>query len=66
MNPAGAAVQEAGADAGRDATRRLARHAAGLRYESLPPALVELTKQCILDTVGVTIGASGLPPSSFT
>src|SRR5687767_10741108 len=64
MNPAGATVQEAGADVGRDATRTLARHAAGLRYESLPPALVELTKQCILDTVGVTIGASGLAPEA--
>ena len=64
MNPAGATVQEAGADTGRDATRRIARHAAGLRYESLPPALVELTKQCVLDTVGVTIGASGLAPEA--
>lgn len=45
---------------GKDATRKLARHAATLRYEDLPPALVELTKQCVLDTLGVCIGASTL------
>ena len=49
---------------GLNATRRIARHAAELRYESLPPALVELTKQCVLDTLGVTIGASGLAPEA--
>jgi len=52
------------AAAGNDATRRLARHAATLRYEALPPALVELTKQCVLDTLGVTIGASSLSPEA--
>jgi 2-methylcitrate dehydratase PrpD len=45
-------------------TRRLARHAATLRYEALPPALVELTKQCVLDTLGVSIGASTLAPEA--
>ena len=43
---------------GRGVTRRLARHAATLRYEALPPALVDMTKQCVLDTLGVAIGAS--------
>jgi 2-methylcitrate dehydratase PrpD len=49
---------------GAGATRRLARHAATLRYEALPPAVVELTKQCVLDTLGVTIGASSLAPEA--
>jgi 2-methylcitrate dehydratase PrpD len=47
-------------DAGKDATRRLAQHASTLQYETLPPALVELAKQCVLDTLGVCIGASTL------
>ncbi len=46
--------------AGKDASRKLARHAATLRYEALPAALVRLIKQCVLDTLGVAIGASSL------
>lgn len=45
---------------GKDATLKIARHAATLRYEDLPPAMVALTKRCVLDTLGVTIGASGM------
>ena len=45
-------------------TRKLARHAATLQYESLPPALVEMTKQCVLDTLGVCVGASTLAPEA--
>ena len=45
---------------GTDASRKLARHAATLRYEAIPNALLELTKQCVLDTLGVAIGASGI------
>ena len=41
-------------------TRQLAQHASTLRYDALPPELVERIKQCVLDTLGVTIGASGL------
>ena len=48
------------------ATRKLARHAAELRFEQLPPPLVELLKQCVLDTLGVAIGASGLAPEART
>ena len=44
------------------ATRRLAEYAASVQYEQLPPELVELTKRCILDTLGVTVGASSLAP----
>ncbi|MCW5603233.1 MAG: MmgE/PrpD family protein, partial [Burkholderiales bacterium] len=50
--------------AGSNATRKLARHAAGLAYEQLPPALVEMTKLCVLDTLGVCIGASTLAPEA--
>ncbi len=45
---------------GKDASRKLARHAATLQYEAIPPTMVELTKQCVLDTLGVAIGASGV------
>ena len=45
-------------------TRKLARHAATLRYDALPPALVEMIKQCVLDTFGVSIGASTLAPEA--
>ena len=45
---------------GKDASRKLARHAATLRYEAIPGELLELTKQCVLDTRGVAIGASGV------
>jgi 2-methylcitrate dehydratase PrpD len=41
-------------------TQQLARHATTLAYEGLPAALVERIQQCVLDTLGVTIGASGL------
>ncbi len=50
----------AASEKGKGATRKLARHAATLRYEDLPPELVALTKRCVLDTLGVTIGASGM------
>jgi 2-methylcitrate dehydratase PrpD len=45
---------------GKDASRKLARHAATLQYEAIPRELIELTKQCVLDTLGVAIGASGV------
>jgi len=45
---------------GKDASRKLARHAATLTYEAIPRDLLELTKQCVLDTLGVAIGASGV------
>lgn len=49
---------------GKDATRKLAGHVSGLRYEQLPSALVEMAKQCVLDTLGVCIGASTLAPEA--
>ena len=57
-------IRHSAAETGIDATRKLARHAATLRYEALPSALVEMTKQCVLDTLGVSIGASTLAPEA--
>lgn len=42
------------------ATRKLAEYTAELRYEDLPPELVHLVKQCVLDTLGVSIAATTL------
>ena len=44
------------------ATKRLAQHSATLQYDMLPASMVDLTKQCVLDTLGVMTGASGLAP----
>jgi 2-methylcitrate dehydratase PrpD len=41
-------------------TRRFAEHAAKLGYEDLPQPLVALVKQCVLDTLGVSIAATTL------
>lgn len=49
---------------GKGATRALARHITTLEYDDLPPELVRLTKLCILDTLGVMIGATGLSPEA--
>ena len=56
--------REGAFERGKGITLQLARHAASLRYEALPPALVELTKECVLDTLGVSIGASTLAPEA--
>lgn len=39
---------------------QVAAFVANTRYEDLPPATVTLTKRCILDGIGVSLGASGL------
>jgi 2-methylcitrate dehydratase PrpD len=52
------------ADVSAGATRKLAGYAASLSYGALPLEIVNLTKQCILDTLGVTIGASTLAPEA--
>jgi 2-methylcitrate dehydratase PrpD len=39
----------------------LAEYAAGLRYEDLPPEVVQRAKDCITDTVGVIVQGSSLP-----
>ena len=40
------------------ATELLARYSAGLKYEDLPDAVREIAKKCILDNLGIIIGAS--------
>lgn len=57
-------MPEAAAGAAKDVTRQLARHAAALDYDALPPELVDMIKQCVLDTLGVSIGASTLAPEA--
>ncbi len=64
MNNPGTTTGSAPETGGEGATRALARHAVTLRYDALPAALVELIKQCVLDTLGVAIGASGLAPEA--
>ena len=47
---------------GRDAAFDLAHYVVNTAYEDLPREIVEMTKRCILDTLGVTIAASTLDP----
>ena len=42
-------------------TVRLAEYAAGLRYDDLPPEVVQRAKDCITDTVAVITQGSSLP-----
>ena len=42
-------------------TRALAEFAASLKYEDLPPDLVTLAKQCILDSLGCSVFGSDKP-----
>ena len=43
------------------AARTLAEFAVGLRYESIPPAVVDRAKTCIIDTVGAMTFGAHLP-----
>lgn len=40
-----------------DETRRLAKHALSVRADRLPAAVIDKTKQCVLDLLGITIRA---------
>ncbi len=42
-------------------TIRLAEYAAGLRYEDIPPHVVQRAKDCITDTVAVIVMGNNLP-----
>lgn len=64
MSAATVPQRETAGSEGRGVTRALARHAATLQYDALPPELVEMLKQCVLDTLGVSIGASTLAPEA--
>ena len=46
-------------------TIRLAEYAASLRYEDLPPHVVQRAKDCIIDTVAVIVLGNGLPWSQI-
>jgi len=46
-------------------TERLAAYAASLRYEELPPAVVQRAKDCICDTVAAIIYGAELPWSKM-
>ena len=41
-------------------TAKLARHVRGLRFEDLPPEVIEKAKDCILDQIGVELIGSTL------
>jgi len=43
------------------AAQSLARFAAELRFEDLPPAVVQRAKHCIIDTIGVCSFGAGMP-----
>lgn len=42
-------------------SRTLAEFAVGLRYESIPPEVIERAKDCLIDTVGACVYGSQLP-----
>jgi 2-methylcitrate dehydratase PrpD len=46
-------------------TVRLAEYAAGVRYEDLPPDVVQRAKDCIVDTVAAIVFGAGLPWSQI-
>src|SRR5258708_12799736 len=46
-------------------TERLAAYAARLRYEELPPPVVQRAKDCICDTVGAIVYGAELPWSKM-
>jgi 2-methylcitrate dehydratase PrpD len=46
-------------------TVRLAEYAAGLRYEDLPPAVIQRAKDCITDTVAVIVLGDAMPWSQI-
>ncbi|MGP3533159.1 MmgE/PrpD family protein [Microbacterium sp. RD1] len=47
-----------------NSTATLAAHVAALRYEDLPPDVVTVAKQCVLDLVGVTVAGAREPAPS--
>src|SRR3954469_10488541 len=51
-------------DHGIGATRQISECTVALTYDALPPELVELIKQIVLDMLGVAVGASGLAPEA--
>lgn len=56
-------TQQQRAQASPTAAEQLARFAAGLRFDDLPPQVVQRAKQLILDLVGVALAARDMPAS---
>src|ERR1700685_944669 len=54
-----------GGNAMANETIRLAEYAAGLRFEDLPPHVVQRAKDCITDTVAVIVLGNALPWSQI-
>jgi 2-methylcitrate dehydratase PrpD len=48
----------------RDAAFDLAQYVVSTSYNDLHSSLIDITKKCILDTIGVAIAASGLEPAA--
>lgn len=44
-------------------SQQLAKFAAEIKYEDLPPETIEMAKRCIEDSIGVAIAGSGKPAS---
>ncbi|MFH1381694.1 MAG: MmgE/PrpD family protein, partial [Chloroflexota bacterium] len=49
----------------KEPTRELARFAAGLTYDKIPPPAIERIKLCLLDTFGCGLFGSTLPWSKI-
>ncbi len=60
QEPAGHAHQETNHE-----TERLAAYAAAVRFEDLPPAVVQRAKDCLCDTVAAIIYGAELPWSKM-
>jgi 2-methylcitrate dehydratase PrpD len=63
--PASAQTAPARHDETNHETERLAAFAAGLRYEDLPPAVLQRAKDCMCDTVAAIIYGAELPWSKM-
>jgi 2-methylcitrate dehydratase PrpD len=63
--PPAASTQQRAAHENQHETERLAAYAAALRYEDLPPAVVQRAKDCIADTVGAIVYGAELPWSKM-
>lgn len=64
-NTASAQTAPARHDETNHETERLATYAAGLRFEDLPPAVVQRAKDCMADTVAAIIYGAELPWSKM-
>lgn len=42
-------------------TQKLSEYTVGLKYEDIPPEVVERAKMIMLQTIGVTLAAKGTP-----